>query len=411
MEYGLIGEKLPHSFSMLIHPQFFGYSYELKELQRAELKAFFEKRDFKGINVTIPYKRDVMEFLDDISQEARKIGAVNTVVNKNGKLIGYNTDCIGLKNLILRCGSIENKTVAVLGSGGTSKTANYVCKTLGAKEIVLVSRNEREGFITYENLKEISEDIEVIINTTPVGMYPDIDSTPINIEDFKNVKILVDAVYNPIKSKLVSKAQGLGIKALGGLYMLVAQAARSAELFCDKALPPQKTDEVYKNLLRDKKNIVLIGMPASGKSSVGRVLEKSLSKPLFDSDSIIEQTENTSISKIFENLGERYFRDKESEIIKKLSKKSGVIISCGGGVILRKENMDFLKQNGKIYFLDRSLENLQAFSDRPLSSDRVSLEKRYNERYHLYREYADKIIDSNGSIDYTANLIKEDFLK
>ena len=143
MEYGLIGEKLPHSFSMLIHPQFFGYSYELKELQSAELKAFFEKRDFKGINVTIPYKRDVMEFLDDISQEARKIGAVNTVVNKNGKLIGYNTDCIGLKNLILRCGSIENKTVAVLGSGGTSKTANYVCKTLGAKEIILVSRNER----------------------------------------------------------------------------------------------------------------------------------------------------------------------------------------------------------------------------------------------------------------------------
>jgi shikimate dehydrogenase len=245
MEYGCIGEKLAHSFSKEIHNALTDYQYELKELAKDEVDVFMTKHDFKAINVTIPYKQTVIPYLDFIADEAKEIGAVNTIVNKDGKLYGYNTDFFGMKSLIERTGIvIENKTVAILGGGGTAKTAKAVSKSLGAKVIYKVSRSSKENFITYDELYNISDTIDVIINTTPVGMYPNIFESAVEIERFKNLSGVVDAVYNPLRSKLVLDALKRNIKAVGGLYMLVAQAAFAVEFFIDTKIEKEFINEI-----------------------------------------------------------------------------------------------------------------------------------------------------------------------
>lgn len=411
MKYGLIGEKLGHSFSKEVHNKLFDYDYELKEIPQNELDLFLKQRAFKAINVTIPYKEKVIPYLDFISDIAKKIGAVNTVVNKNGKLYGYNTDFWGLKSLIQKSGiSLKDKKVLILGSGGTSKTAFAVTNSLGAKEVLQISRNKKDGFITYEDIYINHTDAQILINTTPCGMYPNIDVSPLDISAFERLEGLVDAIYNPLRSKLVCDAQKRGIKAVGGLYMLISQAVFAAEKFLDTNIEPQKTDAVYKSILNQKQNIVLVGMPGSGKTTVGKLLAKKLQLEFLDTDDLITEKYG-NITDIFKTKGEAVFRNYETEVIKQLSAVAGKVIATGGGAVLRTQNTDLLKRNGRIYFLDRPLESICATPDRPLSSNREDLEKRFNERYDIYRNCADKHIISNGTEVDTVNAVLEDILK
>ena len=405
MKYGLIGEKLGHSFSKTVHSKIASYDYELLEIPKTDIDSFMQKRDFCCINVTIPYKETVISYLDEISDEAKSIGAVNTIVNKNGRLFGYNTDFYGLSSLINKNSiEIKNKTVLILGSGGTSKTANAVCESMNARKIFTVSRNGGEGFITYQQAAAI--DAEVIINTTPVGMFPNNFAVPISLDGFKNLEAVVDVIYNPLKTQLVLSAQRRGIKAVGGLYMLYAQAVKAAEIFTENEI---KT-HVFNDIFKEKQNLVLVGMPSCGKTTFGKILSAELNKSFIDTDEEIIKRSGMPISEIFEKFGEKYFRDLESEVINDLSAYQGMVIATGGGAILREENVNALKQNGKIIFIDRPLSMLITTDDRPLSKSRELLEKRYNERYGIYSSVCDVKIKADGEINDTAKLIKEGFL-
>lgn len=410
MEYGCIGEKLGHSFSKEIHNALTDYDYCLKELSRDELPVFMKEHNFKAINVTIPYKLDVMPYLDWIAPEAYQINAVNTIVNKDGKLYGYNTDFYGLKGLIERAEvSLKGKTVAVLGSGGTSNTAFAVAESMGAGRVLKVSRTQKDGYITYETIYKSYSDCEIIINTTPCGMYPNTGMSAIDLEKFSKVEAVFDAVYNPLSSELILDAKKRNIKAVGGLYMLVSQAAYAVEKFIDKPIDLIKIEEVFQKLYKDKMNIVLVGMPASGKTSVGKALSLKLGKIFTDSDEEVVKNAGKSIPEIFSESGEACFRELEKESIHNISIKNSQIIATGGGAILNSENVDNLKCNGRVYFIDRPLELLITTDDRPLSSNRADLEKRYNERYELYKASADIIIDGSGSVEEVAKRIEADF--
>ena len=410
MEYGLIGERLGHSFSPELHSRLFGYKYELCELQKDELDAFMKKKDFKAINVTIPYKQAVIPYLDEISERAKKIGAVNAVINKDGRLYGDNTDFLGLLALINRvCPDMKGKKVLILGTGGTSKTSRAVCEHLGASQIYTVSRSKKDGCITYEEAKGLHSDAEVIINATPAGMFPNVGVAAIDVSDFPSLLCVVDAIYNPLRTELVLSARKRGISSEGGLYMLVYQGAFAGEEFIGERLSEGKADEVFKSLFKEKENIVLVGMPSSGKSTVGKILSRETGKLFIDTDEEIVRRTGKEISDIFKENGEEYFRSLESEIIKELSLKEGAIIATGGGAILNERNIELLKENGRVYFLDRPLDLLITTSDRPLSSNRSDLTKRYNERYSLYCARCDKRIDASGTPEENAKTIIEDF--
>ena len=409
MKYGCIGEKLGHSFSAEIHAELFDYDYQLREVARDELHLFMTQKDFAAINVTIPYTEAVIPYLDAIDDAAREIGAVNTIVNENGKLTGYNTDFMGLRALIERMGlDLKDKKVLIAGSGGTSRTAAAVAHALGAAEVHRMSRKPSEGLISYEQAKAEHADAQILINTTPLGMYPNLGSTAVELDDYPKLEGVVDAVYNPLRSALVEKALQKGITAEGGLYMLVAQAARAAEKFVGTSVPEEKIDRIYNKLFCSKENIVLIGMPGSGKSTVGKVLAKKLGRPFEDTDAWITERYG-DIPAIFEKHGEAHFRDLESEAVKALSAQSGRVIATGGGAVLRAENLAFLRQNGKIYFLDRPLEDIMPTDDRPLSRDRAALEARYRERLPLYLA-GGKRIDCACSVADIVQEIGKDFL-
>lgn len=410
MEYGCIGEHLSHSFSKDIHEKIGSYKYELKEIPREQLSEFFKERDFKGINVTIPYKYDVIPFLDEISDKARAIGAVNTIVNKNGRLFGDNTDFDGMSALILKNDvSLEGKTVAVLGGGGTSKTAVKVCEALGAKRIYRVSRTPGEFDISYGELYEKARDINVIINTTPCGMYPRLFESAVEISKFPELSGVFDAVYNPLRSKLVCDAKKLGIKTEGGLYMLVSQAVFAAERFFPGKTDLSLCDSIYKELFKKKENIVLTGMPGSGKTTVGKLVAEKTGKRFFDADELISEKAKMSVSDIFSVYGEKYFRELEAETLKELSSETGAVIATGGGAVLKEENIDCLKENGLVFFLNRDISEIVPTADRPLSSNYDDLKKRFDERFKLYVKSSDRIIGDFSSPELTALRIMENF--
>ncbi len=412
MIYGCIGEKLSHSFSKEIHNKLFDYDYEICEVKKEDLDEFMIKRDFKAINVTIPYKRDVMPHLYKISDVAQKIGAVNTIVNENGKLYGYNTDFYGMRALILKNGiCLKNKKVLVLGSGGTSKTANEVALSLEAKEVLTVSRSAKNGQISYDEMIKKHSDAEIIINTTPVGMYPKTYESAVHISLFKKLEAVVDAVYNPLSSKLVLDAREKNIKAVGGLYMLVYQAAVAAEKFTGQKVSDEKIDSVFKEIYKGKQNIVLIGMPSCGKSTIGKILSKKLNKSFIDTDSEIEKAVNMPVSEFIRQNGEKSFREIESQMIFEVSKASNSVIATGGGAVLNPLNVKYLKQNGRIYFIDREFKALIPTSDRPLSSSIEDLKKRYDERYHIYTNSCDFHLKAGNDAENNAKIIKEEFLK
>ncbi len=407
LTFGCIGEHLPHSFSKEIHGQIGGYAYELKELTPEELPAFMTARSFCGINVTIPYKQAVIPYLDEIDETAREIGAVNTVVNRNGKLYGFNTDLDGLTRLIRRIGlNLSGKKVLIPGTGGTSHTAAFAAEKLGAREIHRISRTGKEGSLTYEEALKDHADAEILLNTTPCGMYPEPDAQPLSLEPFHRLEGVADVIYNPLRSRLVLDARSRGIPSDGGLYMLVAQAVRASEHFLDTVYPENLTDRIYERILRQKENIVLIGMPGSGKSAVGRVLASETGRPFADTDQYITEKAGKAIPDIFREDGEPAFRDLESGIIRELSKQGGQIISTGGGAVLRPENVTALRQNGRLYWLNRNPDALVPTDDRPLADTVEKMKQLYLVREPVYRAAADEIVPVTGTPEKAAKMIE-----
>ena len=406
MDYGLIGERLPHSFSKEIHEKIADYNYSLKELKLDEVEDFILSKNYKAINVTIPYKQTVIPYLDEISPEAQAIGAVNTVVNRGGVLYGYNTDFGGMRALIERTEvDLKYKKALILGTGGTSRTAKAVCERLSAKQILRVSRSGREGSITYDEAYARHADADVIINTTPCGMFPNIFDCPIDLERFPNLSGVIDAVYNPLSTALVLKARERGLNAAGGLYMLTAQAVLAAQHFMDKELDVVKlTNEIYDEIYFSKRNIVLSGMPGSGKSTVGKIIADQLGREFIDTDALIVERAG-EITKIFADHGETYFRDLETDVIKELAPMNGKVISLGGGAILRDMNVDALRHNGEIFFIDRSPEYLIPTDDRPLADEKEKIMKLYNARIDRYMATADYIVDGDCDPDDVADSV------
>lgn len=437
MEYGLIGEKLGHSYSKEIHAEIGNYNYELKEIPKNELESFIKERNFKGINVTIPYKQDVIPLLDHVDEAALKIGAVNTVVNRDGKLYGYNTDFIGLKRLILSQKiNLSGKKVLILGKGGTSRTAFAAAESLGAGKIIFVSRKasdelaekgvsqrgngsseksenlENSGLsyetaetVSYEAAASLHSDASVIINTTPVGMFPKTEGCPIDLAPFSKLEGVIDVIYNPLRTNLVLSAQKRNIPAKGGLFMLVQQAVAAAEFFFDTPLDPSRAEQIYKKIEFQKKNIVLIGMPGSGKSTIGKELSSALGRTFYDTDSVIEKNEGKAPSELITENGEKAFRDIESGVCKELSTLTGAVISTGGGSILREENVNFLKQNGELFFLDRKFEKIRPTKDRPLSNSVDKLKEVFRTRYPIYCASADFHINCRENKKQTTSTI------
>ena len=407
MKYGLIGEKLGHSFSKEIHERIGKYEYDLIELDRNQFKSFMMERNFKAINVTIPYKQEVIPYLDYISDEAKKIGAVNTIVNKDGKLYGYNTDYYGLKEMLDYFNiEVSDKNVMILGTGGTCKTSYHVVNDLKAKSVTFVSTKEKEGAITYEEIDSVASNIDVLFNTTPKEMYPNNDLEILSsLDGFVNLKGVVDVIYNPIRTNITLKAKEKNIKNCNGLFMLIAQAVYAIDIFLDTCIDKQIIVELYNQMIYEKENIVLIGMPGCGKSTVGRKLALKTNLKFVDVDNEIIKEINMPIKDYFAKYGEDAFRDIESKVIERLSKQTSLIISTGGGSILRSKNVTLLKQNGKLFFLDRALYNLVTSSSRPLSSNFEDLKKRYEERYPIYKKVCDVRINCNCQKHIVVNKI------
>ena len=402
-KFGLLGKTLKHSFSPQIHKLLSDYEYDLIEVNENGLEEFVKSGKYDGFNVTIPYKKEIIKYLDAVDETAKEIGAVNTVISKNGKLLGYNTDWFGMEYALKKAKiNLFDKKVLILGSGGTSNTAKFVAKHLGAREVLIVSRS---GEVNYQNCYEHSG-VEIIINTTPVGMFPNNYESPIDLTRFKNLEGVFDAIYNPDTTNLTFSAKELGIKYSNGLAMLVAQAKMASELFINSAISDDKIDKAVLSIKKQKSNIVLIGMAGVGKSTLAKELSKKLSMPFVDTDSLIEQKENKKISEIFAEYGQEYFRKVESEVLMEVGKGTGKIIATGGGIVERKENHFYLKQNGVIFNLVRDLEKLDR-KNRPLSTDIDAVKKLFEKRKDKYIEFSDFTVDNNGELDKTLNRIME----
>ena len=420
----LIGEHLAHSCSPEIHRSFGLYEYERKELVPAELGPFLESRAFSGLNVTIPYKQAVIPYLDRLDERAAAIGAVNTVVNRDGVLWGYNTDFDGLLSVLLRlplqnrregasrpadlaegASALSGLTVLILGTGGTSRTALAVCEALGAKEIRRVSRTGKEGALTYGQARTEYRHADLILNTTPVGMWPDSEASPLELSAFPRLRAAADVIYNPLRTRLVLEAQARSIPAAGGLEMLVRQAARSCELFTGLPVEAGLPEEICSRLLRNRQNLVLIGMPGAGKSTVARILAQKASMKFADIDEEIARRTGKTIPALFAERGEAFFRDLESDLILELSQSGGKVIACGGGSVLRPENVLRLKQNGLLYFLDRPLEALEPSADRPLGDTAEKIRRLWEIRRPIYLAAADRVVPVSSSPEEIAELL------
>lgn len=412
MKYGLIGEHLSHSFSVEIHKALGNDDYELLELSPETVADFFAKRDFCGVNVTIPYKETVLPLLDEITKEAAAIGAVNTVVNRGGRLVGCNTDFAGLSALFDHAGvDPAGRKVLILGTGGTARTALFVCRARGAAAVLRVSRRPGPDVVTYEAAYRDHTDAEIVVNATPVGMYPHAENCPLDVSRFPRLLGVIDAVYNPLRTRLVLSARARGIAAEGGLYMLTAQGVAAAALFRGGDFPAGTAETLYSRLLAGKENVVLTGMPGAGKTTIGRRLAAALKRPFIDTDEEIVKAAGCDIPTLFKAEGEAGFRARESAIIRHLAPMCGAVIATGGGAVLREENVTALKQNGHVFFLDRAPENLTPTGDRPLSSDRASLLARYRERIDLYRATADTVVNGNGTPEQVAEQIQKELYR
>ena len=403
-KFGLIGRTLKHSYSKKIHALLGEYSYDLYEIEPEKLSGFVADNALKGFNVTIPYKKDIITCLDQVDAKAKAIGAVNTVVMNNGVKTGYNTDFDGMVYMLNRAKiSLLDRSVLILGSGGTSNTAKAVCQSLGAKTIKILSRS---GEINYENYDKLASDCQVVINTTPVGTFPDNYACKIDLSFFPNLIGVADVVYNPSLTKLLYQAKKLGVKYTNGLPMLVAQAKYANDLFLGQKTSDEVIEKIISVLESQTKNIVLIGMPGCGKSSIAKILSQQLNRESIDVDSEIVKKDGRSIPTIFSESGEEYFRAIEKETLKEIGVLTGKIIATGGGVVKDDDNYFALKQNGIIVWIDREVEKL-ATDGRPLSKDLSAVKQLYNDRKALYEKFADIKIENNGSLDYAVSEVKK----
>lgn len=403
LKCGLLGEKLGHSYSPQIHSMLADYEYKLFEKSPEELEDFLKSGEFDGLNVTIPYKKSVMPYCAELSPTAAQIGSVNTIVRRSdGSLYGDNTDAFGFENLIVHNGiEVKGKKALVLGTGGASVTAQAVLKNLGASEVVVISR---KGEDNYENIAKHA-DAEIIANTTPVGMYPNNGKAAVDLTQFPKLSGVLDVVYNPARTALLLQAEKLCIPCAGGLYMLVSQAKRSCELFTGNSIPDSEIDRIERVLSHQMQNIVIIGMPGSGKTAVSTMLAERLGRKIFDTDTIVSEKAGVTIPEIFAAQGEVGFRKLETEATAEVGKLSGNIISTGGGVVTVADNYELLHQNGVIVWIERDTNKL-ARDGRPisLSSD---LNELYAARLPLYERFADIKADNNGDINDTVNAIME----
>ncbi len=401
--YGLLGKHLSHSFSPQIHARLGDYDYKLFEVAPEDLPAFLQAKNFAGINVTIPYKKTVIPFLAGLSDKARRIGAVNTIVKRaDGRLWGDNTDYDGFLYMVRRSGAaVKGKKAIVLGTGGASAPVAAVLHDLGAREVIKISRT---GENNYENIAR-HFDADILVNTTPVGMYPNNGKAPLSLEGFRQLSCVLDVIYNPHKTALALDAERRGIPAFTGLSMLVAQAKRAAELFFGKEIPDARTDEILSSLEREMQNVVLVGMPGCGKTTVGKTLAKALSRPFCDADEEIERRAGKTIPAIFEAEGEAGFRGHETDVLADLCRQSGAVIATGGGAVTVPENTDILRQNSLIFFLNRDPAALPT-DGRPVSQ-RDGVQAIYQRRLPLYRAICDYEIDANDAIDAVARRILE----
>ena len=403
MEFALLGEKLGHSFSPQIHRALAGCDYQLLPTPPEAVADLFRRRDFRGLNVTIPYKQTVMPLCDEIDPRAAAIGAVNTVVNRDGRLTGYNTDIDGLIYLARRTGvDMAGKKVVILGSGGTGRTARAAAGELGAAEIVTVSRGGEDN---YETLSRHA-DAQVLLNTTPVGMYPNCGVSPVSLDAFPHLEGVLDVVYNPLRTALLLEARERGLPCSCGLPMLVAQAWRAEELFTGSAIPAETVEAVLAGLTAQLENVVLIGMPGCGKSTVGRALARRQGKAFLDLDRLIEERAGKSIPAIFAQEGEDAFRTLESWAVREAGARTGCVISTGGGVVTRAENCAPLRQNGVIIHLTRPLDRLPT-AGRPVSQS-TDLQTLWERRRGLYAAFADRTVDNGGPLEETLDAIEKE---
>lgn len=400
MNCGLLGHHLTHSYSPQIHSHLGEYNYQLFDIAPEGLEVFLQSRDFDGINVTIPYKKAVIPYCDALSPQAQQLGAVNTIVKaKDGRLIGHNTDYFGFSFLLAETKlSVAGKKVLILGSGGAAATVQAVLQAQNAETVII----SRSGENNYQNL-HLHWDTTLIVNATPVGMYPENGMSPVDLSVFPRLEGVLDVIYNPARTKLLLDAEARGIVAANGLSMLVAQAKESAEWFTGTKIPDSKIDEIYSLLQKQMENIILIGMPGCGKSTVGALLAQRTDRLFLDADAAIEEKANMSIPEIFEEHGEAGFRELESAVLGEICKGSGLVIATGGGCVTRPENYPLLHQNGRIIWLKRDISALPT-DGRPLSQTQ-SLAEMYQTRAPLYSAFADRIIENNAAPEDAANRI------
>lgn len=402
--FGLLGRKLGHSLSPQIHEKLGDYQYDLICKEPEELDEFFADKSLKGYNVTIPYKVDAYNHCDELSDRAKKIGSVNTCIRRSdGTLYGDNTDYFGFSYMAKKAGaSFRGKKVLILGDGGASLTVQVVAKDEGAREISVVSLFTDNN---YDNIHR-HYDSDIIVNATPVGMFPNNGARLIDLSKFTKCTCVLDVIYNPLKTGLLLDAEALGINYSNGLVMLVAQAVKSAEQFIEKEIPEEIIDRVYEELLNDRKNIVFVGMPGSGKSTVGKMLAEKLGREFLDTDDMIVEKEGKPIPEIFAENGEEYFRNVETECVREAGKKMGLVIATGGGAILKKENRDAMRENGTVIFLQRELIDL-ATEGRPLSSSEEKIKKMFEVRYPIYKEVSDFTVRTNDNAEITLSEVEK----
>ncbi len=402
--FGLLGRKLGHSWSPQIHQMLCGYEYGLHEMEPENLAPFLAETSLQGMNVTIPYKKDVVPFCTELSPAAKAIGSVNTLVHRGDGWYGDNTDYAGFIAMVKSCGvSVNGRKTLVFGTGGASLAVIAALRDLGAYPIVNISRSGPEN---YENLSRHA-DAEILVNTTPLGMYPNTGVSPVEIRDFPACKAVLDVVYNPLRTKFLMDAEALGIPCSGGLIMLVEQARRSAEQFSGASISDSRIREIVSALTAQMENIVLIGMPGCGKSAVGKRLAPMIGRDFIDADEYLVEKAGMTIPEIFAAEGEEGFRRRETEVLAELGKKSGLILATGGGCVTRPENYPLLHQNGKIFWIQRDLHNLPT-DGRPLSQQN-SLKDLYERRKDMYAAFADHIIVSDEDFSNTIEHILEAF--
>ncbi|MDR1465696.1 MAG: shikimate dehydrogenase [Oscillospiraceae bacterium] len=401
MDFGLIGETLDHSYSAEIHQRLRGYDYRLCPMPPEALPAFFAARDFRGINVTIPYKRAVMLYCDALDETARRIGSVNTVIRQpDGRLTGYNTDLAGFRTMLSAAGiSLAGRRVMILGSGGTAQTAKAAAADAGAAKVTVVSRG---GEVNYETCAERCPDTEVILNTTPVGMFPRSDARPLDLSAFPCCGAVADAIYHPLRTRLLQQAEELGMRCAGGLRMLTAQAKAAGDLFTGAPQPDERAEAVYRSLRGELTNWVLIGMPGCGKSTVGAALAWRSGRPFVDLDELAEERAGMPAAELIRQEGEGAFRDLEEALIREVGARTGQVIATGGGAVLREGNVFALRQNGKLLWIRRELRHL-AREGRPLSSGDEALARMAERRVPLYERAADGSVEHGEDWDGLAN--------